>query len=272
MTTVPFPAATITGYPRIGRRRELKKALEAYWAGRSTREELESAAADLQLATHRRLVELGLGARDSSLPAAFPLYDQVLDTTVALGAVPARFADLADAEGRLGLDASFVLARGDAGRAPLELTKWFDTNYHYLVPEIGPETPLRATADRLVADVRRAAAHGFTVRPVLVGPVSFLLLAKADDDAPAGFDPLQRLPELLPVYARLLQELAAAGTEAVAPELAEAAEARRTRQDAAGVRDAAVRERAGFAGPPGSARRIARAWTRSRLCSSRHSS
>ena len=92
MTTVPFPAATITGYPRIGRRRELKKALEAYWAGRSTREELESAAADLQLATHRRLVELGLGARDSSLPAAFPLYDQVLDTTVALGAVPARFA------------------------------------------------------------------------------------------------------------------------------------------------------------------------------------
>jgi 5-methyltetrahydropteroyltriglutamate--homocysteine methyltransferase len=213
MTTAPFPAATITGYPRIGRRRELKKALEAYWAGRSTREELESAAADLQLATHRRLVELGLGARDSSLPAAFPLYDQVLDTAVALGAVPTRFADLADAEGRLGLDASFVLARGDAGRAPLELTKWFDTNYHYLVPEIGPETPFRATADRLVADVRRAAAHGFTVRPVLVGPVSFLLLAKADDGAPAGFDPLQRLPELLPVYARLLQELAAAGAD-----------------------------------------------------------
>ncbi|MFI7483162.1 5-methyltetrahydropteroyltriglutamate--homocysteine S-methyltransferase [Kocuria sp. M1R5S2] len=213
-TAVPaFPAATITGYPRIGRRRELKKALEAYWAGRSTREELETAAAELQLATYRRLVELGLGAQDSSLPAEFALYDQVLDTTVALGAVPSRFADLADAEGRLDLDASFVLARGDAGRAPLEMTKWFDTNYHYLVPEIGPRTPFRATAERLVADVRRAAEHGFTVRPVLVGPVSFLLLAKADDDAPAGFDPLQRLGDVLPVYAELLAALDAAGAE-----------------------------------------------------------
>ncbi|MGQ1796113.1 5-methyltetrahydropteroyltriglutamate--homocysteine S-methyltransferase [Kocuria oceani] len=210
-SAVPFPAATITGYPRIGRRRELKQALEAYWAGRSTREELETAAGELQLATYRRLVELGLGAQDASLPAAFPLYDQVLDTTVALGAVPSRFADLAGADGRLDLDAGFVLARGDAGRAPLELTKWFDTNYHYLVPEIGPGTPFTASAGRLVADVRRAAEHGFTVRPVLVGPVSYLLLAKADDDAPAGFDPLQRLADLLPVYARLLDELAAAG-------------------------------------------------------------
>jgi len=213
MTTVPFPAATITGYPRIGRRRELKKALEAYWAGRSTRQELETAAADLQLATYRRLVELGLGAQDSSLPAAFPLYDQVLDTTTALGAVPSRFADLAGADGGLDLDASFVLARGDAGRPPLELTKWFDTNYHYLVPEIGPATPFRAHPERLVADVRRAAEHGFAVRPVLVGPVSWLLLAKADDDAPAGFDPLQRLAELVPVYAELLRELAAAGAQ-----------------------------------------------------------
>ncbi|MFF0944535.1 5-methyltetrahydropteroyltriglutamate--homocysteine S-methyltransferase [Kocuria sp. CPCC 205300] len=209
----PFPAATITGYPRIGRRRELKKALESYWAGRSTREELETTAAELQLATYRRLVELGLGADDSSLPAEFALYDQVLDTTVALGAVPTRFADLADAEGRLDLDAGFVLARGDAGRAPLEMTKWFDTNYHYLVPEIGPTTPFTASAGRLVADVRRAAEHGFTVRPVLVGPVSLLLLAKADDDAPAGFDPLQRLGDVLPVYAQLLSELAAAGAE-----------------------------------------------------------
>ncbi|MCM3686647.1 5-methyltetrahydropteroyltriglutamate--homocysteine S-methyltransferase [Kocuria rosea] len=211
--TTPFPAATITGYPRIGRRRELKKALEAYWAGRSSRAELEAVAAELQLATYRKLVELGLGAQDASLPAAFSLYDQVLDTATALGAVPARFADLADAEGRLGLDAGFVLARGDAGRPPLELTKWFDTNYHYLVPEIGPGTPFRADPAGLVADVRRAAEHGFAVRPVLVGPVSFLLLAKADDDAPAGFDPLERLPELVPVYAQLLRELAAAGAQ-----------------------------------------------------------
>ena len=125
------------GYPRIGRQRQLKRALEAYWAGRSSETELLEAASKLRQENLARLVELGLGASDASLADAPSFYDQVLDATVLLGAIPPRFA------GREGLDLYFALARGDEKVGPEEMTKWFDTNYHYLVPEIGPDTPLR---------------------------------------------------------------------------------------------------------------------------------
>ena len=213
MTDNTFPAATILGYPRIGPRRELKKALENFWSGASTAAELEQTCQDLRHRSYAHLTELGLDAHASAVPASFSYYDQVLDTAVTLGAVPSRFADLFDGEGKLGLDAYFTLARGDADRAPLEMTKWFDTNYHYLVPELGPETGFRLANEWIVENFTAARQAGFTTRPVLVGPVSFLLLSKAADGAGAGFEPLSRLADVLPVYAEVLRALAGAGVE-----------------------------------------------------------
>ncbi|MDQ0261453.1 5-methyltetrahydropteroyltriglutamate--homocysteine S-methyltransferase [Sinomonas atrocyanea] len=209
-TPAQFPSATVLGYPRIGRRRELKKAVEAYWAGASSLAELEASAEALRLATVDRLAELGLTGT-AAVPGTFSFYDQVLDTLVALGAVPARFGTLHDGDGRLGLDAYFTLARGTAEQQPLEMTKWFDTNYHYLVPEIGPETEFSLSSERIVEEFSLALAHGTVTRPYLVGPVTFLGLSKASDGAPAGFAPLSRLEDILPVYAELLEKLAAAG-------------------------------------------------------------
>ncbi|HWS50421.1 MAG TPA: 5-methyltetrahydropteroyltriglutamate--homocysteine S-methyltransferase [Microbacterium sp.] len=206
-----FPEGTILGYPRIGRRRELKKAVEAFWAGRIAESELESTSAGLRAATRDRLASLGLGRDDSAIPESFSYYDQVLDAAVTVGAIPSRFEDLRDADGTIGLPAYFTIARGEGERAPLEMTKWFDSNYHYLVPEIGPETTFSLSSDRLVREVAEAAAAGFVTRPVIVGPVTLLALAKASDEAPEGFDPLSRLDDLLPVYAELLARLHAAG-------------------------------------------------------------
>ncbi|QMU95800.1 5-methyltetrahydropteroyltriglutamate--homocysteine S-methyltransferase [Microbacterium esteraromaticum] len=208
-----FPAGTILGYPRIGRRRELKKAVESFWAGRSDQAELERTAAELRATTRARLAGLGLGRDDSSIPESFSFYDQVLDAAVTVGAIPARFDDLRDEDGTIGLGAYFTVARGEGERAPLEMTKWFDSNYHYLVPEIGPETTFSLASEHLVAQVAEAASAGYITRPVIVGPVTLLALAKASDDAPEGFDPLSRLDDVLPVYAALLAKLRAAGAQ-----------------------------------------------------------
>ncbi|MCK2032186.1 5-methyltetrahydropteroyltriglutamate--homocysteine S-methyltransferase [Microbacterium sp. KSW4-4] len=208
-----FPEGTILGYPRIGRRRELKKAVEAFWAGRIDEQELERTAAELRATTRERLAGLGLGRADSSIPESFSFYDQVLDAAVTVGAIPARFDDLREADGSIGLSALFTVARGEGERAPLEMTKWFDSNYHYLVPEIGPETVFSLASDRLVREVAEAVAAGFVTRPVVVGPVTLLALAKASDDAPEGFEPLSRLDDVLPVYVDLLARLRAAGAE-----------------------------------------------------------
>ncbi|WP_308491348.1 5-methyltetrahydropteroyltriglutamate--homocysteine S-methyltransferase [Microbacterium terrisoli] len=211
--TTAFPAGTILGYPRIGRHRELKRALEAHWAGRIDADELERIAAELRRTTRTRLRELGLGADDSSIPESFSFYDQVLDAATAVGALPERFAQLREADGTIGLRAYFTAARGQGAKAPLEMTKWFDTNYHYLVPEIGPETLFALSSDRLAREVAEARADGVTSRPVLVGPVTLLALSKASDAAPEGFSPLSRLDDVLPVYVRLLSALRAAGAD-----------------------------------------------------------
>ncbi|KQQ04158.1 MULTISPECIES: 5-methyltetrahydropteroyltriglutamate--homocysteine S-methyltransferase [unclassified Rathayibacter] len=211
-TAAVFPTGTVLGYPRIGRRRELKKAIESFWAGSIGVAALEESAAGLRAATRERLLALGLGRDDSSIPEAHSFYDQVLDTTVAVGAIPERFADLVVA-GSLDLAGYFTLARGDGDRAPLEMTKWFDSNYHYLVPEIGPETVFSLADTRRVREVEEARETGFTTRPVLVGPVTYLLLAKPSESAPAGFEPLSRLADLLPVYVELLARLREAGAE-----------------------------------------------------------
>jgi len=211
--STPFPTGTILGYPRIGRRRELKKAVEAFWAGRIDADELEAAAAELRAVTRERLVALGLGATDSSIPEAFSFYDQVLDAAVTVGAVPSRFERLVREDGTLDLAGYFTIARGEGDDVPAEMTKWFDSNYHYLVPEIGPETRFHLASDRLLREVAEATTTGYRTRPVIVGPVTFLLLSKPSEGAPEGFQPLDRLDDLLPVYAELIAGLTAVGAE-----------------------------------------------------------
>ena len=184
-------SSTILGYPRVGRKRELKKAVEAYWAGRSDAAGLKEAEAELRKANLARLVELGLDRDGSALPENSSLYDQVLDITFLLGAVPERFRGLG------GLDQYFALARGNAEVFPLEMTKWFDTNYHYLVPEIGPDTPISLKNTDLVDRFTEAKSWGYLTRPVIVGPVTYLALSKGETE---GYDPLDRLEDVVAVY------------------------------------------------------------------------
>lgn len=208
---MPF-TATIAGYPRIGRHRELKRALEAYWAGRSSIEELLQTEAELRKANFARLAELGLNPADGSIPDNSAFYDQVLDITTLLGAIPERFQDAAAEAEKNGkpLDLAFALARGTAANPPQEMTKWFDTNYHYLVPEIGPETPISFANQTVVTRAKEAREWGYSTRPVLVGPVTYLALAKPSAD---GFDPLSRLADVVAAYTALLKAFAAAGVE-----------------------------------------------------------
>ncbi|MFJ4870393.1 5-methyltetrahydropteroyltriglutamate--homocysteine S-methyltransferase [Streptomyces sp. NPDC088757] len=210
MTTKSAAAAaraTVYGHPRQGRDRELKKAIEGYWKGRVTAGALRSTAAELRRANWRQLA----GAGVHEVPTGdFSYYDHVLDTTVMVGAIPARHRGAVAADA---LDGYFAMARGTQDVAPLEMTKWFDTNYHYLVPELGPDTVFSADSSKQVAELEEALALGLTARPVLVGPVTYLLLAKPAPGVAAGFDPLTLLDRLLPVYAKVLADLRAAGAE-----------------------------------------------------------
>ncbi|WP_236790988.1 5-methyltetrahydropteroyltriglutamate--homocysteine S-methyltransferase [Amycolatopsis sp. GM8] len=202
----PLPpiGSTVLGYPRIGPHRELKRATENYWAGRTGPAELEGTARELRARTWAELAGAGLG----SVPGnTFSYYDQMLDTAVLFGAVPLRFRELGLSE----LDTYFAMARGCEGVAPLELTKWFDTNYHYLVPELAPDTRFTLAGDKPVAEYREAAAQGVVTRPVVIGPLTFLLQAKAAAGASKGFTPLDLLDPLLDAYAELLARLADAG-------------------------------------------------------------
>ncbi|GAA1855299.1 5-methyltetrahydropteroyltriglutamate--homocysteine S-methyltransferase [Pseudonocardia ailaonensis] len=200
----PVLGSTVLGYPRIGPDRELKRAVERYWRGQGTAAELRDVAAGLRRDTRAELRAAGLG----SVPGnTFSYYDQMLDAALTVGAIPPRFTRLVPGEP---LDLLFAMARGTEGAPALEMTKWFDTNYHYLVPEIGPDTRFRLWDRTPVEDFREGLAEGLVTRPVLVGPVTFLLLSKAAEE---GFRPLDRLDDLLDVYARLLGELAAAGAE-----------------------------------------------------------
>jgi 5-methyltetrahydropteroyltriglutamate--homocysteine methyltransferase len=212
MSQPTFPPGTILGYPRIGRRRELKRAIEAFWSGEIDEAALTARASELRRATRARLAELGLSRRGSAIPESFSYYDQVLDAALAVGAVPARFARLIGDDG-VDLAGSFTIARGEGADAPLEMTKWFDSNYHYLVPEIGPDTAFDAHPEGVLELFQEAVADGFLTRPVLVGPITLLALAKPAEQAPSSFHPLDRLGDLVPVYAELLAALADAGAE-----------------------------------------------------------
>ncbi|MCX5384154.1 5-methyltetrahydropteroyltriglutamate--homocysteine S-methyltransferase [Streptomyces sp. NBC_00083] len=210
MTTRTAPAAaraTVYGYPRQGRNRELKKAIEGYWKGRVTADALRSTAAGLRRTNWQELAAAGI---DEVPTGDFSYYDHVLDTTVMVGAIPPRHRAAVAADP---LDGLFAMARGTQDVAPLEMTKWFDTNYHYLVPELGPDTVFTADSSRQVSELEEALALGLAARPVLVGPVTYLLLAKAAPGVAADFDPLTLLDRLLPVYAEVLADLRAAGAD-----------------------------------------------------------
>ncbi|MFJ4915562.1 5-methyltetrahydropteroyltriglutamate--homocysteine S-methyltransferase [Streptomyces sp. NPDC088726] len=210
MTPKPAAAAaraTVYGYPRQGPNRELKKAIEGYWKGRVTAGALRGTAAELRRSNWKQLADAGV----HEVPTGdFSYYDHVLDTSVMVGAVPQRHREAVAADP---LDGYFAMARGTQDVAPLEMTKWFDTNYHYLVPELGPDTGFSADSTKQVTELREALALGHTARPVLVGPVTYLLLAKPAPGVAAGFEPLTLLDRLLPVYAEVLADLRAAGAE-----------------------------------------------------------
>ncbi len=194
--------ATVLGSARIGPNRELKKAVESYWAGKLDAVGLESVARTLRESTWRELAAAGL---DSVPVNTFSYYDHMLDTAVLLGALPPRVMGL-----RTELDRYFAAARGTDAVAPLEMTKWFDTNYHYLVPEISPDTTFSLHSEKVVDDLKQAVALGISARPVIIGPITFLLLSKA---VGGGSPLLDRLEEILPLYGELLTRLAHAGAE-----------------------------------------------------------
>jgi 5-methyltetrahydropteroyltriglutamate--homocysteine methyltransferase len=201
VTSQPF-TATVTGSPRIGPKRELKRATEGYWVGRTSRSELESVAATLR---HDMWTSLAAAGLDSVPVNTFSYYDQMLDTAVMLGALPARAAKVSD-----DLDRYFAAARGNNDVAPLEMTKWFDTNYHYLVPEIEPTTRFALNPDKVLSELKEALGQGIPARPVVIGPVTFLLLSKG---VKGGGAPIERLEELVPIYSELLSLLADNGAQ-----------------------------------------------------------
>ena len=200
--------STCLGFPRIGAHRELKKALEDHWRGDLDSAGLEAVAKDLRERHWRAMQLAGLDLVPSN---DFSLYDHMLDMLVTLGAEPERYRQIADPHQRY-----FAMARGlqttidgVAIDVPaLEMTKWFDTNYHYIVPELTPDQRFTLDASRILRDIAEAKALGLTPRPVIIGPVTFLLLSKLDGAAP--FDTtLNLLDAILPRYAELLDQLAA---------------------------------------------------------------
>ncbi|NKR42665.1 5-methyltetrahydropteroyltriglutamate--homocysteine S-methyltransferase [Rhodococcus hoagii] len=192
--------ATVLGSPRIGPRRELKRAVEAYWAGNIDAAALAAVGKDLRRQTWAELASAGI---DSVPVGTFSYYDQMLDTAVMLGALPERVEGIDDE-----LDRYFAAARGTDTVPPLEMTKWFDTNYHYLVPEITAATRFVLNPGKILGEVAEARDLGIPARPVVIGPITFLLLSKFDDGSA-----LERLDEIVPLYADLLHRLADAGVE-----------------------------------------------------------
>ncbi|SDZ15216.1 methionine synthase (B12-independent) [Variovorax sp. YR266] len=200
------------GFPRIGARRELKFALESYWKGESSRDALKALGAELRQRHWQDQAGIDL------VPVGdFAFYDQVLDMSFTLGNLPERVRGFHGDT----LDNYFRVARGRSaqsaedhagccgGVAAGEMTKWFDTNYHYIVPEFTSATEFKLDASRILEQFAEAKAQGVKAKPVLVGPVTYLSIGKAKDDS----DKLALLPRLLPVYAELLDALAAQGVE-----------------------------------------------------------
>jgi 5-methyltetrahydropteroyltriglutamate--homocysteine methyltransferase len=212
-------AVSTLGVPRIGPRRELKTALESYWSGKIDVPALLESAAGLRAASWARQHAFGV----THIPSNdFSLYDHILDTSVMVGAIPAIYGWKG---GNVSLETYFAMARGSQNPAPdrasahgshghglpaLDMTKWFDTNYHYMVPEFSKGQQFTLASTKPVDEFCEARELGFHTRPVLVGPVTYLKLGKSQDET---LDPLSLLPGLLPVYIEILRRLAANGAD-----------------------------------------------------------
>ena len=198
---VPSIPTAVLGFPRIGQHRELKSALEGFWKGTLPEAELLTTARDLRKRHWLQQKHAGITRIPSN---DFSLYDQVLDALVLIGATPARFGS-----GVVPLQRYFAMARNSSEQTAMEMTKWFDTNYHYLVPEWSADLSFQPDLRKLLSEVQEARALGIEIRPVLIGPVTLLRLGKSVD----GSDPLALLPKLIDAYRVALQSLSEVGID-----------------------------------------------------------
>ncbi|HVS26553.1 MAG TPA: 5-methyltetrahydropteroyltriglutamate--homocysteine S-methyltransferase [Burkholderiales bacterium] len=201
------------GYPRIGSHRELKKACESYWSSQISLDELLEAGRTIR----RNNWQLQHGAGIDLIPCNdFSFYDQVLDLSLMVGAIPARYRPLLEKSDGSELDLYFAMARGyqkdGLDIIAMEMTKWFDTNYHYLVPEFTKNQAFRLSSRKIFDEFQEARAIGINAKPVLIGPVSYLLLGKEKEPS---FNRLDLLDRLLPVYLQILGELQGLGAQYV---------------------------------------------------------
>lgn len=198
---------SVLGFPRIGKNRELKKACEAFWADKISREDLLEAASKIRRENWQRMKDLGIELIPSN---DFSFYDHILDLTLALGAIPERYKNLKDDK----LALYFAMAHGQqkdgVDVTAMEMSKWFDTNYHYIVPEFVKNQKFELFNEKAVDEFNEAKKLGIETKPVLVGPVSYLLLGKEKTD---GFSKLDLLDALLPPYIELLKKLEASGAK-----------------------------------------------------------
>ncbi len=186
------------GFPRIGVKRELKKAIENYWKGIISEEKLFLAAKYLRKRHWQLQKENGIDL----VPAGdFSLYDHMLDMTATLGAVPERFKFKGET---VDINTYFDMARGKGGAGAMEMTKWFDTNYHYIVPEFKPYQSFKLSSEKIFDEVKEAIDEGFNVKPVLVGPLTYLFLGKESEE---GFDRFEHLDPILNIYEEILSRL-----------------------------------------------------------------
>ncbi|CDO71280.1 hypothetical protein BN946_scf184908.g37 [Trametes cinnabarina] len=204
--------SSVLGFPRIGANREVKKAVEAYWANKLSADELTKAAADVKKASWTSLKERGVDLIPSG---DFTLYDHVLDHSAAFNVIPKRYLG----KGLSPLDVYFAMGRGrqagDVDVPACEMKKWFDSNYHFVVPEFSEETEFKLNFNKALEEYREAKDLGIITRPVVIGAVTFLALGKAAKDARPGFQPMSLLPQLISVYKQLLVALKEAGAESV---------------------------------------------------------
>ena len=193
------------GYPRIGSRRELKKACENYWAGKITLDELLLTGKQIRQGNWKIQQDAGIGL----IPVNdFSSYDHVLDTNLMVGNIPPRFLPLVQQEKKSFPSLYFAMARGyqkdGLDITALEMTKWFDTNYHYLVPEFHKNQKFRFVSTNIVNEFIEAQEQGINAKPVILGPVSYLLSGK---EKGSGFHRISLLKSLLPVYQEILDNL-----------------------------------------------------------------
>lgn len=201
----------ILGYPRIGSKRELKKACEQYWSGKIVLEELLTIGRNICNQNWNIQKEAGIDL----IPCNdFSYYDQVLDMSLIVGAIPARYHEVVLKKNNSELDLYFAMARGYQKEGlditAMEMTKWFDTNYHYIVPEFYKDQQFKLSSDKIFNEFAGARQAGINAKPVIIGPVSYLLLGKEKEE---GFDKLDLAGNLLPVYTEILTKLQEQGAE-----------------------------------------------------------